>query len=122
MKHSSSEADGRSAGQNISRLLWNPNVHYRVHNSPQPVPVLSQMNSVYTLLSYFLGTHFNIILHLRLGLPSGLSFWLSNQNFEKFYLLTKCFSSQTRKFCEFLFCPMRATCLAHVFLDNESAN
>jgi hypothetical protein len=35
------------------RKLWNPEVNYRVHNSPSPFPTLSQMNPAYTLPTYF---------------------------------------------------------------------
>jgi hypothetical protein len=56
------EADSHSASQEIPCLLCNPKVHYRVHKSPLPVPVLSQMNPVHTFRLYFPKTHSNIIL------------------------------------------------------------
>jgi hypothetical protein len=58
-----SETNGRLAGQEIPRLLLNLKVHNRVHKSPQLVPILDQMNSVYIFISYLFKVHLNIILH-----------------------------------------------------------
>ena len=44
----SSEAEKSSASQEILRISWNPKVHHRTHNRPQPVPIPNQINQVHT--------------------------------------------------------------------------
>jgi hypothetical protein len=55
------EAASCAATQEFSNIISNPKVHYRVHKSPTPAPILSQINPVHTTLSYLSETHFNII-------------------------------------------------------------
>jgi hypothetical protein len=59
------KADSRSAVQGIPLLLQNMKVHYRVHNSMPPVPILSQNESSPPPISGGLS-------YLRLGLLSCL--------------------------------------------------
>jgi len=58
----SSEADRFSASQEIPHILWNLNVHYRIHKCPPPVPIVSHFHLVHALTSHFLKIHLNIIL------------------------------------------------------------
>ena len=53
---------GFATNQEITRILWNPKVHYRTHKHTPPVPILSQLHPVPTTLSYFLKIHLNIFL------------------------------------------------------------
>jgi hypothetical protein len=50
----------------------NTNIHYQLHKRPQLGPILNQFNPIHTLTLYFLKIHLNIV-HVHLGLPSGLS-------------------------------------------------
>jgi hypothetical protein len=54
------EADISSASQEIICSLWNSKLRYGDHNSPPPVPTLSQMISVHDLPYCFLKIRFNI--------------------------------------------------------------
>jgi hypothetical protein len=58
--------------QELPRILWNPEVHCRVHNSLPLVHILSQIDPVHTIPPISLRSILILSTHLRLHLPSGL--------------------------------------------------
>jgi len=75
------EANSFSDTQEIPRILWNPEVHYRSHKYPPPVPILSQLDPIHIPTSHFLKIHLNIILPSMPGSPNwSLPFRFPYQN------------------------------------------
>jgi hypothetical protein len=90
----SREAASCADTQELSNILWNPKVYYRVHTDPLLVPILSQINPVHTTPSYLSKIHSNIILPpTSRSSYWSLSFWLSHQNPICIPLLPMCATS-----------------------------
>ena len=58
--------NGYPKSQDISHVLQNPNVHYRVHKSLPPVPILNKMNVIKGLSLYFYRIFLLLLLFSRL--------------------------------------------------------
>jgi hypothetical protein len=64
-----------SSDSQTPRILCNPKVHYRIHNSPSPIPILSQINAVHADHPLSLRSILIVSSHLQLGLSSGLALY-----------------------------------------------
>jgi hypothetical protein len=74
------EANSHSASHEISRLLWNPMFHYRVHKTPPKVPILSQIHPLHTFPPYFSKIHSNVLPSTLRSSGSSLSLKFSGRN------------------------------------------
>jgi hypothetical protein len=96
----SSEVTSCVSTQEFPNILWNSNVHHRVHKIPPLISILSQMKPVHNIPSYLSKIFLILSTHLRLGIPSGLC---------PSGFITKILYSIS-------FFPMRATCPVHLIL------
>jgi hypothetical protein len=67
-----------SQSRNSPHFIWNSTVHYRIHKSPPPVAVLSQIDPVQSPHPSSRRPILIFSFHLRLGLPSGILHWHIN--------------------------------------------
>lgn len=66
------DAASSVATKAISCILWNPNCHYRVHNSPPLVSVMSQINPIHVRNNISWRTILILSTYLHLSPPSNI--------------------------------------------------
>jgi hypothetical protein len=70
-----------SASQEIPRILWNPNAHYRIYKRPSFAPILGRIHAVHAQPSNFMKIHCNIVrLSTSRCWKWSLSFMFFHQN------------------------------------------
>jgi hypothetical protein len=94
------EANRSSASEEISRILWNPKVHYRIYKRPPPIPVCRLISPIRASVPVSWRSVLILSSQVHLGLPSGL-----------FHTV-----SPTKTLYAPLLSSIRATCPAHLVL------
>jgi hypothetical protein len=64
------EVNSFSGSQKTHRMLRNQNVHYRIHKSPPPVPILGQINAYHAPQPISQSAILILSYYLRLSLPT----------------------------------------------------
>jgi hypothetical protein len=59
------EAANCVATEELPSILWNPQIHYRVHKTPALIPILSQIDPIPTIPSYLLEKSSHSSLHTK---------------------------------------------------------
>jgi hypothetical protein len=65
-----------SASQDIPRILWNPNAHYRIYKRPSFAPILGRIHAVHAQPSNLMKIHCNIVR------PSTSTYWKWSLSFK----------------------------------------
>jgi hypothetical protein len=64
----------RSGREEIPRILWNPKVHYHVHRSQPPAPILSHMNPAHSFHLIYLRSILILSSHIYTSVLSSSGF------------------------------------------------
>jgi hypothetical protein len=80
-----------ASGSQEIKILWNPKFHYCLHNNLPPVPILGQINPIYTHKPYYTKIHVILSPSMPRSFKRSLSFRLSNQHLMHVSHLVKCY-------------------------------